>query len=338
MEKIKFAIAGPGGVARIHARAISEIGDAELSLVYSHRKENAKKFGEEFNIPYTTNYQEVLESDVDVVDICTPHNIRLELIEPALFVGKNILCEKPLSITPEEGRKIIDLTQKTNRKFQVVFQSRFSPSIQKVKKFIDSGGLGKLILITSYVKWYRPPEYYTRWHGRWETEGGGVLINQAIHDIDLMLYLGGDVKEVALFSEHLFHNIEVEDTAVGILRYQMGHLGDIIATTSLYPGYPKSLEIHGENGSIFIKEGRLERVDLKEQIPGAPTPKKEEIKSGSSDPLNIDIQGHKAAIIDLIEAIKKDSSPMIPPEEGIRSVILVNALYRSQKERKIIKV
>ena len=338
MDKIKFAIAGPGGVARLHARAISEIEDVELSMVYGHRKESVEKFGKEFHIPYTTNYQDIIKSDIDVVDICTPHNIRLELISPALFEGKDILCEKPLSITPKEGKKIIELVKKTNRKFQIVFQSRFLPDIQKIKQFIDSGGLGKLILITSYVKWYRPSEYYVRWHGKWDTEGGGVLINQAIHDLDLMIYLGGDIKEVAAFTDHLLHNIEVEDTAVGILRYKKGHLGNIIATTSVYPGYPKSLEIHGENGSIFIEEGKLKRLDLKEPVLGAPISEKGNIKSGSSNPLDIDISGHKAAILDLIKAIKEDKEPMVPPQEGIRSVILVNALYTAQKEGKIIKI
>ncbi len=338
MKKIKFAIAGPGGVARLHAKAIAEIEDAELSLVYSHREESAKKFGKEFGIKYTTDYKSVLESDVDVIDICTPHNIRLSLIVPAVEYKKHILCEKPLSISEEEGKKIINLVKASGIKFSVIFQSRFLPSIIQVKEFIEKGGLGKLFLITSYVKWYRPSQYYTRWHGRWETEGGGVLINQAIHDLDLMLFLGGDVKEVASFVDHLYHDIEVEDTAVGILRYKNGHLGNIIATTSIYPGYPKSLEIHGENGSIFLKEGKLSRIDLKKDIPFAPSPIKEDAKSGAANPLDIDISGHKSAISDIINAIRENREPKVPPSEAIRSVILVNALYKANREKKIIKL
>ncbi len=336
MKKIKFAILGPGGVAWLHAKAMSEIEDAKLSLVYSHREESAKKFGEEFGVSYTTDYKKVLESDVDVIDICTPHNIRLDLIEPAIKHNKHILCEKPLSISKEEGKKIINLVRKSDIKFSVVFQSRFLPSILQVKEFIERGGLGKLFLITSYVKWYRPPQYYTRWHGKWETEGGGVLINQAIHDLDLMLFLGGDVKEVASFTEHLYHNIEVEDTAVGILRYKDGHLGNIVATTSLYPGYPKSLEIHGENGSIFLKEGKLSHIDLKKGVPFAPSPIEEKVKSGAANPLDIDISGHKSVISDLIDAIKGNREPKIPPEEGLKSVALVEAFYKSSKEKRIV--
>ncbi len=336
MKRLRFAIAGPGGVAKLHAKALSEIEDAELSMVYSHRLESAKRFGEEFNIPYTTNYQKVLESDIDVIDICTPHNVRLKLIAPAIDARKHILCEKPLSITVEEGKKIVELVKRSGIKFGVVFQSRFSPSILKVKRFIEKGGLGRLILITSYVKWYRSHKYYTGWHGKWKTEGGGVLINQAIHDLDLMLFLGGEVKEVGAFTDRLYHEIEVEDTAIGIFRYKEGHLGNIIATTSLYPGYPKSFEIHGENGSIFLKEGRLSHVDLKKPVSYAPLPEEEKIKSGSSDPLNIDISGHKSAILDLIQTIRENRVPKIPPEEALRSVILVNALYEAARKKEIL--
>lgn len=338
MKKIKFAILGPGGIAHLHAKAISEIENAELSIVYGHREESTKKFGETFNIPYTTDYEDILKSKVDVIDVCTPHNVRYELIAPGILHGKHVLCEKPLSITVEEGEKIIDIAKTHNKKLGVIFQSRFSPDILKVKNFIENGGLGKLILITSYVKWYRPKTYYTRWHGKWETEGGGVLINQAIHDLDLMIFLGGDIKEVGAFTKHLYHNIEVEDTALGILRYQKGYLGNIIATTSVYPGYPKSLELHGENGSIFIKEGTLEKIDLKEPLDFAPKVEQTKIKSGSSDPLDIDISGHKSAISDFVESIIENREPKIPGEEALKSVILVNALYNAGKNNKIVQL
>ena len=334
---IKFGIVGPGGIARVHARAIKEIREARLVGVYGHREESVRKFAKEFGISWHTDFDEFLHN-IDALSVCTPHNVRSELILPAAAAGKHVLVEKPLAITLEEADRIISACEENHVKLGVVFQSRFADDVQSVKKALSGSLLGKLIFISGYVKWYRKPEYYSRWHGKWSTEGGGVLINQAIHVIDLVRWLGGEVTDVVAFTDHLFQKIEVEDIAIVMLRFSSGALGSIEASTATYPGYPMRLEIHTTLGTLKIEENELVAVDLKDPRLAEslfPHVGKRSFFSGSSNPLAIDVLPHKRQISDFVDAILNDRSPSINGLEGRKALEIVIKAYESARSYKI---
>ena len=337
---VKFGIAGPGGIARVHARALKEIPEAELVGVYGHRKESSCKFAEEFGIPWYTDLDEFIsDTNLDAVSICTPHHVRSELAIPIAHARKHILIEKPLAISLEEADKIIGVCRDSNVKLGVIFQSRFADDVQRLKWAIDEGRLGKLMLISGYVKWYRAPEYYNnRWHGKLSTEGGGALINQAIHIIDLIRWIGGEVESVVAFIDHLLHDIEVEDVAEMLLKFSSGALGSIEAGTALYPGYPMRLEVHTTMGTVTLEENEITNADLK--IPGLshglfPHIGRRSTITGSFDPLAVDVLLHKRQISDFINAIVNDETPMVDGIEGRKSLELVIKAYESAKESEI---
>ena len=337
---IRFGIAGPGGIARFHARAMKEIQEVNLVGVYGHRQESTRRFAEEFGIAWYTDFDDFL-SNVDAVSICTPHNVRLDLILPAAAAGKHILVEKPLAISLEEADRIIEVCDKNHVKLGVIFQSRFMDDIQSIKRAISEGQLGRLFLISGYVKWYREPKYYTRWHGRWSTEGGGVLINQAIHAVDLIRWLSGKVESIAAFTDHIFHKIEVEDIAEVILKFNSGALGSIEASTATYPGYPMRLEIHTELGTLKVVENELVAADLtRPELVTSLFPRmgRKTSFSGSSNPLAINIMPHKRQIKDFIDAILNDRAPLVDGIEARKSLEIVINAYRSARERRIINL
>lgn len=337
MKKIGFAVVGSGAVAQFHLRSIEEIPDAELIGIYSAHIPSAEKYASDYGVRCFYSMEELLACDeVDVVNICTPSGTHAELAVQVLEAGRHVVVEKPLALTPDDCKRVVDAAKANDRLCAVISQLRFSPEILRVKQAIDDGWLGKICVCDVTMKYYRDRSYYdsSDWRGTWAMDGGGALMNQGIHGIDLLRFLMGDVRSVSGICKTICHKIEVEDTAAALLEYENGAIGLITGTTSVYPGYSRILNINGTEGSISLEEGKIVRWD----VPAHPIELKNDSKviSGASDPTAIDYMGHRRQIENMIAALRKSDSLRIDAEEGKRTVELICAIYESSKTGKKI--
>jgi predicted dehydrogenase len=338
MNKIRFGVIGCGGIAVNHIRGIKDCSNAELIAVADIVEEKAKKFGEEYKVPWYKDYKEMLKrKDIDAVTITTPSGLHMQNAIDAMEAGKHVLTEKPIEVTLEKIDKMIKVSKKTGKKLACVFQSRFFEGEKKVKEAINNGKFGKLVLGDMYNKWYRSEEYYKSgaWRATWELDGGGALMNQAIHGVDMLLYLMGDVASVTAYTDTLVRNIKVEDTAVAILRFKNGALGVIEGTTSVYPGFARKLEIHGEKGSVILEDHTITKWHFIGEEDLAKKEKEEGI--GAATP-QIGHEGHKRQIEAFAQALLEGKQPEVNPIEARKAVEVILAIYKSSKEKREIKL
>jgi predicted dehydrogenase len=245
--------------------------------------------------------------------------------------GLHVLTEKPLDISTERADALISEADKAGVKLGVFFQDRSKPDLLRVKKAVDGGVLGKPILADARVKWYRPPDYYanSRWRGTRALDGGGALINQGVHTVDLLLWIFGDAASVQAECKTALHSIEVEDTLVALLEFTNGALGSLQVTTSVYPGYPRRLELSGSEGTLIIEQDRLLAAGLR-------NPPADLLQSGEADknlsassPVVSDFRGHQSVLQDFLHAIETNTVPRCDGREGRRSVALVENIYEA---------
>lgn len=332
---LRFGIIGLGNIAPFHAIAARAVPGGQLVAVATRTEAKARKFQAEHDAQvYYTDYRRLLERpDIDVVTICTPHYLHAHMTLEAAAAGKHVLVEKPMAITVEEADRMIAACQEAGVKLGVVFQSRFDPLAHKLKEALDEGLLGKLLLASTTMKWYRTDEYYRsgEWRGTWAQEGGGALINQAIHCIDLLRWMAGPVKTITGHMATLAHDIEVEDVAFAILEYESGALGMIEGTTVAYPGFAERLEFSATNGSVIYDKGNGK---LHWYLKDPPQERVDESKtaSGAAQPMDISVEGHVKLFRDFAEAIRKDREPAVDGYEGRHSLEIVQAIYRSARE------
>ena len=331
-----FGIIGCGVISKWHADSIEQIEDAKIIGAYDLRFESAEKFAKERGCISFKTLEEMLSSkDIDIVCICTPSGLHAPLAIKAANAGKHFIVEKPMAITKKQVLDMIDAVEKNKVKGAVISQLRFTKSIQRVRKAIQNGELGRIILGDVYMKYYRSPEYYASagWRGTWEMDGGGALMNQGIHGIDVLQYLVGPVVSVSGVCKTLTRDIEVEDTANLIVEYASGAIGTIQGTTSVEPGYPRVIEISGTRGTIVLKEDVIIRWD----VDGKELDEKD-IPKGNQEsfrnPAGFDIENHKRQIKDLIDAIKEKREPMVNVYEGKKPVDIILAAYESSKTGK----
>ncbi len=340
----KFGIIGGGNIAHFHAQAIQAMSNGQLEAIFTRKPEKAKKLGEEFKCTYYTNINDLLEDkNIDIVTIATPSGAHLEPAIKAASAGKHIICEKPLEVTPERINKMIDYCQKKKVLLAGIFNRRFNPAVKHLKKAIEKKRFGKISLADAQVKWYRDQAYYDSgaWRGTWQLDGGGALMNQSIHTIDQLIYLVGDIKRLSATTACLAHeNIEVEDTAVAILEFENGARGVIQGSTACWSsaGHPAEIQICGDEGSAFMTDETFRVWDFKK-----PEPEDDFIKNnlmagnvkglGANDPLAINFIGHQRNFEDVVEALETGRPPLITGEEGLRSVKVIDAIYRSAKEK-----
>jgi len=341
-EYVRFGIIGTGVGANFCAEGLSMITDAKVAklvAVTSRREERAKEFASKWNLDlWYTNYEEMLEkAPIDAVIINTPHYLHYPMALDAIRAGKHTLVDKPMTINLREADDLIKEAKKKDVKLGVILQSRFDPTIRKVKDAADEGKFGRLILGEASVKWFRTQEYYEKspWRGRWATEGGGALINQAIHTIDLLLWIMGRPKYLWAQIDTVAHNIEVEDLAVAAIRFENDALGIIQGSTATYPGLPTRLEIHGTKGTATIEGEILKRWSVlgEEEIVVEKT--KEGLKSWARPEL-VPATNHAALIRDFAEAILNDREPFVDGAEGRRSLEVIMAIYESGRSRSVI--
>ena len=336
----KFAIVGCGNVAQIHAKALQQIENAELAAVCSKRKEPADKLAKEYKVAQVyTEYAELLkQEDIDVIVILTPNGMHADMAVEAAKAGKHIIIEKPVDIKLEKVDHLLEVCKEKDVKLSVISQHRMDTSTQILKGAVEEGKLGRLVLGDAHIKWFRSQAYYDSnpWRGTWAMDGGGVLINQGIHTIDLLLYIMGDVESVSANCATLGHEgIEVEDVATATLKFKNGALGTIIGTTAVYPGLPARLEIHGTKGSVRIEGDELVLWEVEGEDKYIPL-KNSAKETGASDPMAIDYISHMLQIQDMIEAIAQDRQPLVNGNEGRKALEVIQAIYESAKLSKTV--
>ncbi len=339
MAAHQFGIVGCGMIAEFHARAIAEIPDARLVAAFSRSPENGAKIaglstGE--CVVYDDLDRMLGHPGLDVVCICTPSGAHLEPALKAARAGKHLVVEKPLEITVARCDAIIKACDLAGVRLCSIFPSRFSPANMALKAAIESGRFGRLTLGDTHVKWWRTQEYYDsgKWRGTWELDGGGALMNQAIHNVDLLQWLMGPVESVQALTGLLVHErIEVEDTAVAAVRFASGALGVIEAATSAFPGLLKRTEIHGENGSARVEQDDVTLWTFRDEQPGdsALQAPKSLATGGSADPRAISHAGHRDQLGDFLRAIDTQTAALVDGREGRKSVEIIRAIYRSSR-------
>jgi predicted dehydrogenase len=336
--KHKFGIIGLGMIAEMHAKAIQDIPEAEVVACFDVNGERAKEFCVTYGgTPYVDLDRFLASDEFDIVTICTPSGLHMESAVAAANAKKHIIVEKPLEITVERCDAIIEAAKKHNVVLSGIFPSRFHSVSQVVKQAIETRRLGPVVLGDAYVKWYRSQAYYdsSGWKGTWKFDGGGALMNQSIHAIDLLQWFMGPVTQVTAYAGTLAHeNIEVEDTAVAVLKFANGALGVIEGTTGAYPGFYKRIELSGSKGSVILEEENLTMWKFAEE-----SPQDEKIRSdfaaltatggGAADPTAIGYHGHMLQFMDVIEAIDNGTQPLIDGTEARKAVEIIQAIYRS---------
>jgi len=340
---VKFGIIGTGVGANFCAKGLSmikDLGVAKLVAVTSRREERAKEFASKWNLNYWyTNHEEMLErAPIDAVIVSTPHYLHYPMTIDAIKADKHVLVDKPMAISLKEADEMINEAKKKSVKLGVNLQSRFDPTFRKVKDAVNEGRFGRLILGEATVKWFRTQEYYdsSSWRGKWATEGGGALINQAIHTLDLLLWIMGPPKFLWGQIDTVAHKIEVEDIAVAAIRFENGALGIIQGSTATYPGLPTRLEIHGTKGTAIIEGEILKRWSVLGEEEVVMEKAKEGLKSWARPEL-VPATNHAALIRDFAEAVLNDREPFVNGIEGRRSIELIMAIYESGRSNNIIE-
>jgi predicted dehydrogenase len=344
---VGIGIVGCGMIANFHAKAIADARGGHLAGCADRQPEYAAKFAEKNGCrPFESLEQMLQDPGIQAISICSPSGAHLDPALAAAAAGKHVLIEKPLEITTERCDQIIQACEQANVQLAVTFQSRFHESSLLMKQAIDAGRFGKVTMGDAYVKWYRSQAYYDSgaWRGTWALDGGGALMNQAIHSVDLLVWLMGDVAEISAMTATLTHErIEVEDIVVANLKFKSGALGVIEATTTAYPGALKRIEICGSHGSAVLEEEDIkmwqfaeeasEDADIRRRMEG-----RTKSGGGAADPSAISHHGHTQVFEDFITAIHEGRAPCVDGHQGRRSVEVIRAIYDSAKSRAIVKL
>lgn len=335
---VGFGIIGCGMISEFHARAIADVRGAKLIGCYDQVPAAQERFAAKHGCrAYDSLRAMWKDSQVEAVTISTPSGAHLEPALAAARAGRHVIVEKPLEITLGRCDRITKACRDNEVKLATVFQSRFHQAPQQVKRAIEQGRFGTLTIGDAYVKWWRSQAYYDSgaWRGTWSLDGGGALMNQAIHSVDLLTWLMGPVAEVTAHTATLAHKrIEVEDVAVATLRFANGALGVIEASTAIHPGYLKRFEIHGTAGTAIIEEEDIRTWEFAKRRRGDAAilramQDKQSTGGGASDPAAIGHHGHAAQFKDFVAAISKDRSPAVDGPEARRSVEIITAIYKS---------
>src|SRR5216683_780896 len=324
---------GTGAISHKHAEAYRNIG-YELTVCTDIFEPAGRKFADQYGVEFVKTYEEVCRHPkVDYVDVCTFPDFRLQPVEVCAQSKKHVQVQKPIATSVETARAMIETAKKGGIVLGVVSQHRFDDSSRFLSKAIAAGRLGKLLQCDCYVKWYRSATYYSRpIKGSWATEGGGALINQAIHQIDMLLHLIGPVRELfGMWQLGALHPIEAEDVVNAVLRYHSGATGVIQASTAFWPGYSERIEIHGTKGTAIITGDKLTTWDVENDEGEAP-PLSTATMSGASDPMAIPLTPFERQFQDFGDAITNNRKPLSSGDDGYRALELVVSIYESCRE------
>jgi UDP-N-acetyl-2-amino-2-deoxyglucuronate dehydrogenase len=346
-RNLRFGIIGCGVIGRIHAEAITSLPDAELVAVADSIPELAHKLGGEFHAtPYSDSQQMLAREHLDVVDVCTPSGQHGEHACQVMRAGVHVIVEKPMEINLAAIDEMLRVQQETGVKMAVISQHRFDPDTVKVHQLIEEQAFGRLVLGNALVPWWRSQKYYDSgaWRGTWELDGGGVLMNQSIHSIDLLQWLMGRVKSVVAYTDTLVHRMQTEDVAVAVLRFSNGALGTIAATTGAYPGTGTRIEIYGDEGSAVIEDDRLSYLHLarddREEVGAYGVSREQRASappagpSAAQNPAALAIRSHALQIADMMQAIREDGTPLLDGHAARHPVEIILGVYESARTHK----
>ncbi|MCC3373609.1 Gfo/Idh/MocA family protein [Cohnella sp. REN36] len=325
----KFGIIGCGSVADFHIAALRGIEDARLAYVSSRNEAKAKGVAERESCAWTTDYQTLLLSpEVEIVCVTTSSGSHFRIGMDVLEAGKHLLLEKPMAMNSRDAATLVRTARERGVALSVVSQRRFEAQHQAVKRVLEEGALGKLLLAEVSLPFYRSQDYYdsAEWRGTL-AEDGGVLMNQGIHSLDLLLWFAGEIDTVFGKTATQTHRMEAEDLGLAIVRFKSGAFGTITASTSIRPGFPASLYLYGDKGTIKLEGSSI----VHWEVPGVQEPKwdQEPAYGGVSDPRSIVCDFHQSQIIDMITAIDTGTEPLVTGEDGLKAVRLVEAIYES---------
>lgn len=333
-EVFSVGILGGGSISETHARAASEIPGVAVTALCGSNAARVAHLAEQYGGTVYHHLDAFLDHrPMDAVLIGSPSGVHAEQARAAARRGLHVLVEKPLDVTTERIDALIEECDRSGVKLGVFFQDRTAPDIAWLKRLLEAGELGAPFLASARVKWYRPAAYYagSQWRGTWALDGGGALMNQGIHTVDLLLWLLGDMDRVYAQARTMLHAIEVEDTAVACLQFASGAVGTLEATTSAYPGFARRIELTGSRGTVVVESDRVVTADLltppAEPFPGAAASKNPSATSATVS----DVRGHRRVLEDFLRAVETGSDPLCSGREGRRSVALVEAIYHSAR-------
>ncbi len=338
--EIGFGVIGAGNIAGIHGKALAALSGSGIRLraFLGRNPGRVQKLAAQFEAEALTDAgQFFARPDIQAVTICTPSGTHADLGRLAAAAGKHVLVEKPIDVNMRQARSLIAACQSHRVRLGVILQSRFLPAVQLIKRAVTRGRLGRLHVVDAYVKWHRSRDYYTAapWRGTKSLDGGGALINQAIHTVDLVQHFAGPATWVSGLTARKQHpQIEAEDTALALVRYDSGAAGVIEATTSLYPGFSRRVELHGERGSIILDGNDIsfwKLIDSGEEEAELEVlrARGRDDSNAASDPLALDVSAHQRQIEDFVAAIREGRAPVVDGPESLKALEIVLAVYRS---------
>ena len=334
MSELRFGILGCGNISKTHVYGITNSDGAVLTAVCDEIEDKAKAVGGEAGVPAFTDFDEFLK-EVDAISVCIPSGMHSEYAIRAARAGKHVLTEKPLDITLEHGLAMIEACETAGVKLGCISQHRFTKDMRRVYEAVQNGELGTLLQGDSFTKWYRSQAYYDSagWRGTWQFDGGGALMNQGVHYVDMIQWVMGGVKSVQARTRTAMHNIEVEDQAIAMVEYNNGALGVIQATTCTYPGMAERIEVHGTKGSIVVETDRAKiwvTKDVKDHEPFGPS-----VTLGKNHELQEDettatwVKAHNLQIQDFTNAVRENRDPFITGRAALEPLKVILAIYES---------
>jgi len=339
MSKHRVAIVGLGMALKPHLQSLEQLADrVEIAACFTPSPERRKSFAAANTHPVVDSLERILsDRSIDIVLLLTPPMSHLDLVGRCAAAGKHVLLEKPTDVTSERGQAAVEAMRKAGRAFAVMLQHRFREASRKLAQTVNAGELGDLVSGSAAIRWWRPPEYFAQpGRGMKSRDGGGVLITQAIHTLDLFQSLTGPIAKVAAFARTSpLRKIDTEDIACAAIEFTNGAVGTIDATTVAYPGFPERIELAGKKGTavlnaetldLYFKDGRHVHYE------GAAS------KSGGADPMAFSNDAHKALIVDFLDAIDQGREPVVSGAESLKVLRLIEALLQSATEEKPVAV
>ena len=331
---IHVGLIGAGNISDTHARAARATAGVNIAAVYGTNAKKVDRLAREHDAqPYRDLQAFLTHRPMDLVMVGSPSGCHAAEGIAAARGGLHVLTEKPIDITTQRTDALIEAAEQNKVKLGVFFQDRTKPDIRKLKQWVDHGVIGKPLLIDARVKWYRPPEYYSgsKWRGSLALDGGGALMNQGVHTVDVLLWLFGDPVRIQARTATLLHSIEAEDTALAILEFPGGALCTLETTTAAYPGYQRRIEISGPQGTVILEHDRIIAADLRDAPPDLLSGCFGDTNQSASSAVVSDVSGHKAILEDFLRAIEQNTTPLCDGKEGRRSVALIEQIYCAAK-------
>ena len=339
MKQFGFGIIGCGMISQVHAAAIADIPNARLVAAVDFVEDKVTAFAEKHGCEVCADTNEMLQrDDIDIVCVCTPSGAHMEPVQAAARAGKHVICEKPIEVTLDRADALINACDENHVRLCAMFPWRFNKAARTLKAAIAAGRFGRITIGDCYNKWWRSQEYYDQggWRGTWELDGGGACMNQGIHAIDLLQWFMGPVDFLTAHSDCLARErIEVEDTAVAVVRYKNGAMGVIECATSVYPGETRRFEIHGNRGTAILEDASIVKWEFADPLPEDETirkelgPEKATMHAGKSDPAAIKHINHRAQIEDFLTALASGGEPFVDGREARKALEIVMAIYQS---------